>query len=689
MRLARLWTANLAMLLLAACGQAVAPAAQDTADAATDDVAVAEVADDVDDSVAVPDSVDAAVDVSPDVASDAMPDTADVPDAAPDVGQCAMDDDCSGKLTLSACQLPHCAAGVCTAVKNPGACCLDADCDDGNECNTHKCDQVQHKCTNVAIANCCSGKVLLQDATFEVDQDGFVATDGATNGNVSWQQTTWRAHGGKQSLYFGNACHTYDNSETTAGACKPLLSDAKPVSTTLLSKTYLLPKDKTAQAHFWLWLDTEPPYSKSLPLGTCNPPCNPQSTCIVVAGASVCEPEKDVLSLQVLAQDAPPATVFWSTQIGKTTLGDPARPDGWRHVAVDLAAWQGKSVQLAWQFATQTNENNGYEGIYLDDVAIETICPDLGKILCSVAQSCDDDGLTCTADTCTDYANTPGHGVCFHDNITACCLGDADCDDGNACTVDTCTANVCKSHPDASKASCCAPSTLFSDNFDTQPLTNWKDSGNNSLVVFWRSNPKGGDPDVGSNGGGGSLYFGNSIFTNYDDPSPLPNGEGPHGTACAKPVQLDAGTNYKLLTFDLNLDTEWSDMPPAQYLNPPIPGSSKLDWFSVQIFNGGNYDTVWSSDAIQGSTQGKWLPVTVALDAYAGKSIQVCVRFDAGDGVLNNKPGAAIDNLAVNVACQEADCYWDSDCAQKTCAACQAPACSASACVCQAVSNCP
>ncbi len=688
MRLLRRATAIMAGLLLAACGQAVTPvpqdAAGDAADDAGDDVPIADTVADV----PVAEVTDVAVDVPVDVSADVTPDVADVVDAIVDVGQCAIDDDCTAQLTLSACQLPKCTAGVCAAVKNPDACCLDSDCDDGNECNTHKCDQVQHKCTNVAIANCCSGKVLLQDATFESGQDGFVATDGPTNGNVSWQQTTWRAHGGKKSLYFGNACHTYDNSETTAGACKPLVTDTQPVATTLLSKTYLLPKGKNAQAHFWLWLDTEPPYAKTLPAGTCDPPCNAASSCIEVAGASVCEPEKDLLSLQVLAQDAPPATVFWSTQIGKTTLGDPAHPDGWRHIAVDLSSWQGKSIQLAWQFATKTNANNGYEGIYLDDVVVETICPDLGKILCSDTQSCDDDGLACTADTCTDYSNAVGQGVCFHDNIAGCCLGDADCDDGNACTVDTCTQNVCKSQPDASKPACCAPSLLFTDAFDTQPLTNWANSGNNSVSVFWRSNPKGGNPNVGSSGGGGSLYFGNAIFTDYDDPS-LPDGQGPHGAACAKAIQLTAGTNYKLLKFDLNMDTEWSDVPAAQYLNPPIPGNSKLDWFSVQIFTGGTYQTVWSSDAILGTTQGKWQPITVSLDAWTGKSVQVCVRFDAGDGTLNNKPGVNIDNLSVGIACQKADCYWDADCAAMSCATCQTPVCSAAACTCQAVSNCP
>jgi hypothetical protein len=137
------------------------------------------------------------------------------------------------------------------------------------------------------------------------------------------------------------------------------------------------------------------------------------------------------------------------------------------------------------------------------------------------------------------------------------------------------------------------------------------------------------------------------------------------------------------------MDTEWSDVPSAQYVNPPIPGASKLDWFSVQVLSGGVADTIWSSDAIFGTTAGKWLPVTVPLDAYAGKSVQVCLHFDAGDGTLNDKPGVNIDNLSVTEACEKADCYWSSECAAKSCAACQTPVCTASTCVCQALSNCP
>ena len=679
--------AVLALAGLAHCGSPIVPAppedagvdaAAETADSGPLDDVAADQAD-----TAAPDAVDDAAEATAETAEEV---TATV-DAAVDVAECAAAADCTGKLSLSPCELAACALGVCKKVAKPDTCCLDSDCDDTKECTFDKCDQAKHTCGHAVVPNCCEGKVLLQNATFESGQDGFVATNGAENGKVGWQTTSYRAHGGKSALYFGNDCHSYDKSMTPSGACKPGITAAKDVVTTsLVSKTYPLPKGKKAQAHFWLWLDTEPPYTKSLPSGTCTPACNAFSSCIQVSKSDICEPEKDVMVVQVLAQDAPPAPVFWSTQIGKSTLGDPQNPSGWRHVALDLAAWQGKAIQLAWQFNTLTNLKNGYEGIYLDDIVVETICPNAG-IVCAKGAPCDDDGITCTADVCTGYANAADQGVCFHDALAACCLGDADCSDGDACTVDTCKGNTCQSAPDASKPGCCTAKVLGSDDFDGSDLTGWAILDANSQDVRWRLHPKGGNP-AGAGGGGGSLYFGNPQFSNYADPS-LPEGLGPQGMACAAKVDLKAGTNFNLLHFDLKLDTEWSDVKPGQYKNPPVPGKPKFDWFSVQLVTGGKYATVWSSDEILGTTGGKWLSVTAALDAWAGKSVQICVRFDSGDDQLNNKAGAEVDNLSVEVACQKAACYWNSDCAALGCPSCQTPVCTSGACACQAIGGCP
>ena len=55
------------------------------------------------------------------------------------------------------------------------------------------------------------------------------------------------------------------------------------------------------------------------------------------------------------------------------------------------------------------------------------------------------------------------------------------------------------------------------------------------------------------------------------------------------------------------------------------------------------------TDAVFGTTDGKYIPVTVALDAWQGKTVQVCLSFDAGDGQQNNFGGVHVDNFVVKL----------------------------------------
>ena len=268
-------------------------------------------------------------------------------------------------------------------------------------------------------------------------------------------------------------------------------------------------------------------------------------------------------------------------------------------------------------------------------------------------------------------------------------MGDQDCDDGNGCTQDTCSDNKCGHAPDAVKPGCCTPSTSQSDAFNAATLTGWTPLDTNSIAVNWRLDPTGGNP-AASNGepAGGALYFGNVTKTGYADPQ-LPAPLGPKAMICAKSLVLPAGTVFNLLQFDLNLDTEWSDVATGLYVNPPVPGKPKLDWFSVQVASGGKYETAWSSDDIAGTTGGKWQTIWVSLDKWAGKSVQLCYRFEAGDNVLNSKNGPVVDNTALTVACQKPACFWNSDCPASACKACESPVCAANACTCAAGAGCP
>jgi hypothetical protein len=668
------WLAILALAGgLAACSEDPAAITPPTTDA---DEVVDEIADDVTDDTAVPDTVADGDDV-PDATDLDIEETleevaVDAAEVGPDAAGCQGPEDCTAKLTLKSCQAAACEEGVCKAVTMPGGCCDDAECDDQVDCTSDICDPATHKCGSEPIANCCSGKVTLLKTGFEAGGlEEFVVSDAATNGNVQWQATNFRAHSGKSALYLGNECRTYDNGMSGDEGCQPG-AVGTAVSSQLTSKEYALPKEKSAHLHFWLYLDTEPPYVGTLPKGNCATPCGPSAACISVNGAPQCVPEKDVLSIQVVTADKS-AAVFHSTSIGKTTGGN------WRHVAVDLSEWAGQNVKLQWQFQTGTALKNGYEGVYLDDIVVETVCAE--GTACNATTPCVDDDQACTIDACTTYANLDGAGFCFSDKKVGCCLGNSDCGDGNSCTVDTCVEGTCSHAPDATQPTCCKPEVLLYDDFDTGDLTTWSVKEANSNLAKWRIDPTGGVS------GSDALFFGTEAMTGYADAQLVD--DGPTGTICSGPVVLKSGTLFDLLTFDLQLVTEWSGQPATAYLNPPFAGQPKFDEFTVQVYYNGVFTQAWSSDTVYGTTEGEWVAVTVPLDAWAGKTVNICLKFDAGDPQTNDEGGVRIDNLVAKVACAKKSCYFDSQCAQMTCAnQCGVPACTEAGCACVAKPGC-
>ena len=596
-------------------------------------------------------------------------------DVPVDVGpECQVAADCSGVVTPLACEELACTDGLCAAVLKTGSCCENKHCDDKVDCTEDVCNVASHTCTNKPIPNCCSGKLTLMKGKFEAGAwEDVVPKEGPGNGNVKWQLTDKRAHGGKSSLYFGNECGTYDNGMTAEGSCIAEPDKASAVSTVLSSKAFLLPEDKQTQLHFWLWLDAEPSYSTSLPKGDCAAaPCKVGSSCVSVSGKSQCIPEKDVFTVQVLSSKSGLSKVFDATTIGKSTAGK------WQRIAVDLAAFKGETVTLQWLFSTGTALKNGFEGVYLDDIVLETVCA-LEGTLCAADKPCLDDNNVCTDDGCSAYVNAPQSGVCFHDTKPDCCAADGDCGDGNDCTTDACVDAKCQYSPDASKPGCCKKSVLAVDDFESGVLDQWTLVGGNSNVVKWRIDPKGGSNESQA------LYFGNANHDGYAD-ADLNDG-GPKGMACINPVQLSKGTVFNLVTFKLRMETEWSYLPKGQYKNPPLAGKPKFDHFSVQVEADGKQAIAWSSDMIYGTTEGKWVEVVVPIDQWQGQKATVCVSFDAGDNKVNDNMGVHIDEFAIKVACDKLPCYFDGECGGE-CPSCQAPGCTPTGCKCVDVPGC-
>ena len=669
---------GLALTLTSACGEDPKPAADTSDSGDTGDTAALADADsgsggsdaeqvEVSKDTVLADGSDAE-DAKPDVA-----DTASDADAAVEIAQCATGSDCTDLAGLPACQQATCEAGQCKAAAKPlPFCCNDAACDDKDECTTDACDSATHQCKNQIDPKCCSGKQTMYKTGFEAASLGDLKiADGATNGGVGWTQATARAHSGKASLYFGNACKTYDNSMTVDGGCKPG-KDATAVSTSLTTSEFLLPAGTTAQVHFWLWLDTEPPHTSAFPAANCKSACPSTSSCVLANGEAQCLPEKDLFTVSLL-HGGKATPLFSSLSIGKSTGGN------WKEVALDLSSFGGNAVKLQWQFGTTTGVKNQHEGIYLDDVVIETVCT---QNACSPSSPCADDGNACTTDPCSTYANgKSGAGSCLYSAIPGCCAVDKDCKDDNTCTTDSCKNGQCAFSPDASKPTCCKASVPFGDDFDGGSLSSsgWTATEQNSTAVQWRL--------LGS-GTGGALAFANEDGNSYHDGT-LGNDVGAKGTLCTPAITLKEGTLYNLLTFQLKLDTEWSGGTTSAYKNPPVEGLAKYDTFGVQVLADSQFYPAWNSDAIYGTTAGKWQPITVSLGPWAGKKVQVCLYFDAGDGSKNDYSGPWIEDLAVKVACSKQSCYLDSECAAKVCGSCEKATCDASlGCSCTKVAGC-
>lgn len=604
-------------------------------------------------------------------------DSGEQSDAGPtDAGPtCTVAADCAGKVTPKSCEELVCQAGLCGVQLKANSCCVDKHCDDGAECTKDQCDSANNTCKYTPVVNCCSGKVSLLKLGFEQgsigELAGAVSKGGDGPGGVAWTVDTKRARLGTKALHLSNSCGTYDTSMDPATGCNSG-KGAKAVTATLTAKGITLPKDKSAMLHFWLWLDSEPMYADTLPKGTCATSCPSGASCVSVNGASQCIPEKDVLSVTIVS-DKGASKVFDSTSIAKTT------GKAWRHVAIDLSGMAGATITVQWRFETATGIKNNFEGVWLDQIQMETICPVKGT-LCSKDAPCLGDNSACTQDSCTHYSNNEVKGFCFHDKAQGCCTVANECDDGAPCTLDLCNSGVCESKPDISKPSCCKTSIGLFDDFDSGVLTDWKLLDANSKVAHWRIDPKGGTK------GSQALYFGEAGFNGYADSS-LPKGVGPSAAACSKPVKLKVGTLYNQATFQLQMETEWSYLPKAIYKNPPLAGQPKYDHLSVQVRVDGKVHEAWSSDLIYGTTDGKWRAISVDLDPWQGKEVQVCVAFAAGDEQVNDKAGVTIDDFAVRVACEKKSCYYDAECAG-TCPACEAPGCADSGCGCVPLPGC-
>ncbi|MDP6946220.1 MAG: hypothetical protein QF464_18880, partial [Myxococcota bacterium] len=209
--------------------------------------------------------------------------------------------------------------------------------------------------------------------------------------------------------------------------------------------------------------------------------------------------------------------------------------------------------------------------------------------------------------------------------------GDAACADDNPCTEDLCGDDgVCSHAP-----FCCFEVTAYATGFE-EGLVGWyvadlqADDG-----VTWTTS------DTSSSEGVSSAWLGDPLTGTYAAPGPV------HATLRTPQITLPEGGDslgVVAIRFSLALSTEWDGQP---YDNP-----AGIDRLSLEVSpSTGTYQEVWSSDEVDGSTNGQWLDVEVSLTPWAGQHVQLQFTFDTGDEGANDFSGPRIDDVRIGHVC--------------------------------------
>ena len=146
-----------------------------------------------------------------------------------------------------------------------------------------------------------------------------------------------------------------------------------------------------------------------------------------------------------------------------------------------------------------------------------------------------------------------------------------------------------------------------------------------------------------------SLYFGDPEALTYavDDRA--------WGRVTSTAFAVPAGVAPEL-SFLLWLDTE---------------ETPEYDVLRVQAIAPGRVETLWTSDAIGGTTRGEFLPVSLLLEGFAGETIQVALEFDSVDDIINGYEGAYVDDFRLTIGCcaEARDCVDGNACSDDACPA--------------------
>jgi len=523
--------------------------------------------------------------------------------------------------------------GIGSEVVGPVSCNRDEDCKDApvvlGDCQKKVCLKPQNVCGWGWQGNCCRAETFLQEG-FEADLRNWTIDDPRPGDEVTWVVTDHRRALGNRSLYVGNPrCRVYDNGQRDA-ECRKVgsgLGTSSAVRLSIQSPAFSIPPLDTSRSTWFLsvrvFQQLEPAVGGKHPDG-----------------------------IRVLVIENPADAPIEHQIFSSDDLSEAAGND-FQLVTASLREYAGKEIAIRFLFETADAENNDFEGVYLDDLRVESRC----DADCSPGTSCSGDDDTCSDNLCQWMVNTESQGVCSYPVIPWCldpeCTPEtvaSDCPPPGACQRAVCTGWRCGVEnlpPDQ----CCDTVTIFQAGFDggLDGFQVWAYQDNQR--VRWQPST------VRSTSGTGSLYYGNLASRTYDNAGGLTFGE-----ATSPRFQVPA-EGYSFLSFQVFLKTEWDDAS-GDYYNP-----LGKDFFEVQIVTDGaapgqeEVRDVWSSHLVRGTTRGAFQPAGVDLTPFAGKSVSIRFRFDSGDVERNAYEGVYVDDVRVTRnGCRRQDCASAADC---------------------------
>lgn len=208
-------------------------------------------------------------------------------------------------------------------------CVEDEDCDDGDPCTLEQCVDELCQVEPSGGVGCCGTRVA--DYGFDTgDLQGWTVSE--IKGGMGWQTISQVSFGVPRYISPPYAMHFGDSSTNP-----PTFSNGQVVGAAVTSGPIVLPKTGTATLSFEVYMDTE------------------------------MSSFYDQLTLEVI--DGGVATQIWD----KSKLL--SIPTGvFVHQEVSLSLWSGESVQLRFRFDSIDSGGNFGEGVYIDDVFVDTSC---------------------------------------------------------------------------------------------------------------------------------------------------------------------------------------------------------------------------------------------------------------------------------------------------------------------------